>query len=683
MITRREFLQNTALGVGATLGPLTLRQDAQKPVVVNPNPGPVPIGQRPGIVNPVVGIVLAGGGAKGSFEVGAVRYLYDQGIRPNIICGTSVGAINAIKLAEGEGGPNQGLADLENIWLGLNQNEDMYREGEWLNWLRTNKPDVYGLIQSSFLAPTEAEVPPATLVVGVTDLSPIVQIAGGILLGTPLFPAGLAILLGYNLLKGLVDGVIECRDLQDTIMSFEQKKPKGLYDLSPIQNILQARLDLGLVQKWVTAGGKLRLATVALESGKLRYVTETGQLLDRDNSAVVYQFPLQNNPPTGAPDLRPGVMASAAIPTFFMPVELGGETYVDGGIRDVMPVTTAIKLGANVIYAINDSKPLSRSNDSYLDQTLLDIAERSLLGIALDEVVHESSTGFGNAQQVSINLIQCTYTQDMDTFQIHPALIRMNMSYGYMRAADTVNPVGTCAERCYQITDDITNLRRILFEFEKRVIYGLNATQPGSADTRISVPMLRWGKGMLSLLVKEREMLGGVIPKEVYESCWSWEKHIPSVQRYIPGPTPFQAVPPVPADINVADFIPSDKTLLREENAPFISWSVPPWLQTYIILGGAKFLIPSLQEALALGFPPFPSFQTVPTKSIACLASVPWEGTLIRERGSRAVYVIQNCAKRFIINPTVFNNHHFNLASVLTAPTGSLASIPNGPDLTS
>ena len=100
MITRREFLQNTALGVGVTLGPLALRQDAQNPVVVNPNPGPAPIGQRPGIVNPVVGIVLAGGGAKGSFEVGVVRYLYDRGIRPNIICGTSVGALNAIKLAE-------------------------------------------------------------------------------------------------------------------------------------------------------------------------------------------------------------------------------------------------------------------------------------------------------------------------------------------------------------------------------------------------------------------------------------------------------------------------------------------------------------------------------------------------------------------------------------------------------
>lgn len=49
-----------------------------------------------------IALSLAGGFAHGSFEVGAVRYLYDQGIRPNILCGTSVGALNALKLAEGE-----------------------------------------------------------------------------------------------------------------------------------------------------------------------------------------------------------------------------------------------------------------------------------------------------------------------------------------------------------------------------------------------------------------------------------------------------------------------------------------------------------------------------------------------------------------------------------------------------
>jgi predicted acylesterase/phospholipase RssA len=47
-------------------------------------------------------IALSGGAAHGDFEVGVVRYLYEHGLVPKIICGTSVGSINGLKLAEGE-----------------------------------------------------------------------------------------------------------------------------------------------------------------------------------------------------------------------------------------------------------------------------------------------------------------------------------------------------------------------------------------------------------------------------------------------------------------------------------------------------------------------------------------------------------------------------------------------------
>src|SRR6266567_7355240 len=81
-----------------------------------------------------IAIVLSGGGAKGDFEVGALRFIYDQGARPDILCGTSVGSINAIKLAEGESSadPQQGLAGLEAIWQSLQQESDMYLEEAWL-----------------------------------------------------------------------------------------------------------------------------------------------------------------------------------------------------------------------------------------------------------------------------------------------------------------------------------------------------------------------------------------------------------------------------------------------------------------------------------------------------------------------------------------------------------------------
>jgi NTE family protein len=55
----------------------------------------------------ITSLVLGGGGALGDFELGVLQYLYGYNIRPQIICGTSVGAINAAKLAEGEGHPRR------------------------------------------------------------------------------------------------------------------------------------------------------------------------------------------------------------------------------------------------------------------------------------------------------------------------------------------------------------------------------------------------------------------------------------------------------------------------------------------------------------------------------------------------------------------------------------------------
>jgi predicted acylesterase/phospholipase RssA len=49
-----------------------------------------------GLYRPLdVALVLSGGGAKGSFEIGALQYLYSTGFFAMTICGTSVGAVNA------------------------------------------------------------------------------------------------------------------------------------------------------------------------------------------------------------------------------------------------------------------------------------------------------------------------------------------------------------------------------------------------------------------------------------------------------------------------------------------------------------------------------------------------------------------------------------------------------------
>jgi len=43
--------------------------------------------------------VLSGGGGRGAMQVGALRALLEAGLRPNLLVGTSIGAVNAAGLA--------------------------------------------------------------------------------------------------------------------------------------------------------------------------------------------------------------------------------------------------------------------------------------------------------------------------------------------------------------------------------------------------------------------------------------------------------------------------------------------------------------------------------------------------------------------------------------------------------
>ena len=87
-----------------------------------------------------IAFALSGGGSQGSFEVGVLRYLYDDlKVRPAILCGSSVGAIIAAKLAEGddEATGRRAIDDLEDIWRGLRGNADMWLTEPWLDKLRS------------------------------------------------------------------------------------------------------------------------------------------------------------------------------------------------------------------------------------------------------------------------------------------------------------------------------------------------------------------------------------------------------------------------------------------------------------------------------------------------------------------------------------------------------------------
>lgn len=67
---------------------------------------------------PEVAFVLGGGGHRGAYEVGMLKALTERGVRPDIVLGTSIGAVNGAAIARNPG--TDGAALLEQAWLDLN-----------------------------------------------------------------------------------------------------------------------------------------------------------------------------------------------------------------------------------------------------------------------------------------------------------------------------------------------------------------------------------------------------------------------------------------------------------------------------------------------------------------------------------------------------------------------------------
>jgi NTE family protein len=86
-------------------------------------PPPGAVGPRG---RPLSAIILSGGGARGAYEAGVLSYLYEElprlGASPpafDVICGTSVGAINAVHLGAHAHAPAPGVRRLADLWGGL------------------------------------------------------------------------------------------------------------------------------------------------------------------------------------------------------------------------------------------------------------------------------------------------------------------------------------------------------------------------------------------------------------------------------------------------------------------------------------------------------------------------------------------------------------------------------------
>jgi predicted acylesterase/phospholipase RssA len=83
-------------------------------------------------------LVLSGGAFYGAFELGVILYLIKElGMKFDIVCGTSVGALNAAMIVRGN------IGEFEAIWRSLDSRDDIFRPGILENVIA--KGGLYGI----------------------------------------------------------------------------------------------------------------------------------------------------------------------------------------------------------------------------------------------------------------------------------------------------------------------------------------------------------------------------------------------------------------------------------------------------------------------------------------------------------------------------------------------------------
>lgn len=449
-----------------------------------------------------IGISLSGGGARGSFQVGALRYLYDvHGVRPAVIAGSSVGAINGAKLAEGDDpGGDHAQKRLEAIWRQMESETDMFRPEGWVLSLAKNE-----LIEA--------------ILEDATDLYNDRSVC------TPKIPAW------GRVFEVLVSrGVVAVPEIIDALG--QALDARSILNLSPIGFLLSdpSKFDSGRV---ASSGIELRLCVVGLESGETKYVTEHRRLQNR-----LFE--------EGTVDLRAAILASAAIPVVFPPQRLLNEDFVDGGIREILPLRAVVERGCNEIYAIDASGRIQRAPCSFGNATMATISGRAIDAM-LDEMKIDDVASVGSPEGVKIWEIRPT-VQIHDLMEIDRGLIDIEMDNGWMRAADVLAPSTLAPGEAKRLADRIVLARHRAWQLE----YAVHDWPPYVPHQSIRPPAPRGTGGMypdpvalddlrnvkrhIHRLCEQRLQLKAAMPPH-YERWWrAWELHHSALSFFSASP---------------------------------------------------------------------------------------------------------------------------------------------------
>lgn len=391
-------------------------------------------------------LVLAGGGTKGAFEAGAIKYLVEeQSLTPEVITSTSAGSICAIVLAQARGHREllTRVGELQDDLLAMTHADLLFGKQPWVGALEGT---LFGAAIDGYV--TAATRPPIPGEAGARDEG-----------ATRPANARRRVDLALDVLKALPHVRRARRHLK--------RSAGSLFTLDPLAAALRSGGPTGITPVDPVLVGRpgleLRLAVVALGAGVLRYVTEDGTVVESDTVTPVA------GSGSGPVDVLEGVLASASVPMIFPPRPMANDVYTDGGVADVVPVTAATRLGATRIFAVL-AVPLLAPRDTR------DFTKVSGLGVFLRSI---GVVAFAERQQANLHPplppgVEVTVIDPVvdvvGPFEVSQGLMLLDMDYGWMRAADVLAQVdrGT-RRRAEEATDTVAVARTRAWHLEEAI----------------------------------------------------------------------------------------------------------------------------------------------------------------------------------------------------------------------
>src|SRR3984957_4846194 len=282
------------------------------------------------MAGPKTAFVLAGGGTRGAFEAGAIRYLVEEEqILPQILTAASAGAVAAAVLAQARTPQEfaQRSSELRQDLLAMTHIDHLFAKQPWVESLDGTP---FGRVIDSYLTVGTRPAVPGPVLPTIVETPPrprrhrrLLDLATGLARAVRRLP---------RTRRGLRGNTGSVLTLDPLDRALRVGGPRGSL---PVDPALIARPGL-----------ELRLAVTALGAGVLRYVTEDGTLVEED------AVPPVAGRGAGPVDLIEGVLASSSVPMVFPPRPLADDVYADGGGLQNIPVEAAVRLGAERIVAV-------------------------------------------------------------------------------------------------------------------------------------------------------------------------------------------------------------------------------------------------------------------------------------------------------------------------------------------